>query len=490
VDGVAVEVASISRIVRGVLEQVRAGKPGDAESVDAVRGAIIEVGQAGQALQGMLLALVGEGDRLGIARGGIGPWLATVLDLTEGRARALAHDARLLAKLPELEAELCSGRVGPESARALARTVRAVRATDLDAAAEAVKTLEVTREQGARAGLERARVLEEQVAPGSVEERHARERERSFARLTTTEGQMHRCEILLDPVRGAVFQAAVELQVAEMIRSRQYDATEIVPEDVRTTEQMNAEAVTRLAQVFLDATPEQRRAHFSLPALAVTIENPATGAASMKNPGAPAAASTTEDPAASVTAVAVKDFAASVTTAASITEGLSTRAVSTVEDPALSVTADASVKEGVATRAASTTEDPAVSVAAVAVKDSAAHANIPAGCARTVFGALIPAGRLPKRGDARRRELLTDGYTGTFDGVAVDADPRARLASPGQRGFLAWRDRHCTFPGCDRPLTFALHAHHVVPYAQGGETTVGNLRFYCDEHHTTVHHAR
>ncbi|WP_034261416.1 HNH endonuclease signature motif containing protein [Actinospica robiniae] len=414
-DGVAVEVASISGVVRGVLARARADGEGDAGRVDAVREAIVEVGRAAQALQGMLLALVGEGDRLGIARGGVGPWLATVLDVTEGRARALAHDARLLARLPRVEAELCSGVIGPDSARALARTVKAVRATGLDPAEEAAKTLEVTREHGARAGLERVRVLEEQIKPGSIEARHARERERSFARFTTCgDGQMHRCEILLDPVRGAVFQAAIDLQVAEMIRTRQYDGGEIVPQDVRTTEQMNAEAVTRLAQVFLDATPEQRRAHFSLPALAVTLENPAAHLGAMR--------------------------------------------------------------------------DPAAHVAGV--KDPAVHADIPVGCARTVFGALVPAGRLPRRGDPRRHVLVTDGCTGSFDGVAVDGDPRARLASPGQRAFLGWRDRHCTYPGCDRPLTFALHAHHVVPFAQGGGTSVGNLRLYCTEHHTTVHQER
>ncbi|WP_034260532.1 HNH endonuclease signature motif containing protein [Actinospica robiniae] len=423
-DGVAVEIASMSRVVREVLERARAGGD-DVGRVDAVREAIVEVGRAAQALHGMLLTLVGEGDRLGIARGGVGPWLATVLDVTEGRARALAHDARLLARLPGVEAELCSGVIGPDSARALARTVKAVRATGLDPAEEAAKTLEVTRERGARAGLERVRVLEEQVAPGSIEARHARERERSFARISTCgEGQMHRCEILLDPVRGAVFQAAIDLQVAEMIRTRQFDGGEIVPGDVRSTEQMNAEAVTRLAQVFLDAPPEQRHAHFSLPALAVTIQDPTAPAAAVKNPAGHAAA---------------------------------------VKDPSAHV---------------------------AGMKDPAVHADIPAGCARTVFGALVPAGRLPRRSDPRRHELVTDGCTGTFDGIALDRDPRARLASPGQRGFLAWRDRYCTYPGCDRPMTFALHAHHIVPFAQGGETRVGNLRLYCAKHHTTVHQER
>jgi hypothetical protein len=319
-----------------------------------------------------------------------------VLDVTEGRARQLAQDARILATVPEVASALCSGRVGQDSARALARTVKAVRRTGLDPAAEAVRTLRVAREQGARAGLERARALEEHVDPGSIEQRHAQQRERSFARIgIDPDSQMHRCEILLDPARGAVLQAAVQLQVAEMIRARQFDGTEIVPQDVRTSEQMSAEAITRMAQVFLDAPPEQRRARFSLPALAVTVHNPA-------------------------------------------------------HDPA--------------------------------------SEEIPAGCARTAYGALIPARLLPGQGDPRRQDLLIRGKAGLLNGAAVDRNPSARLASPVQRGFLAWRDRHCRFPGCDRPVTFALHAHHLTPYAKGGQTTVANLTLYCAQHHTLVHH--
>ncbi|MBR7839702.1 HNH endonuclease, partial [Actinospica durhamensis] len=346
------------------------------------------------ALNGLLLALVAEGDRLGIARGGIGPWLATVLDVTEGRARGLAQDARLLATVPQLERELCSGSVGQDSVRAVARTVKAVRRTGLDPVPEVAETLRVAREHGARAGLERVRALEEHTDPGSVEARHAQQRERSYARIAiAADGEMHRCEILLDPARGAVLQAAVELQVAEMIRARQFDGTELAPQDVRTTEQMSAEAITRMAQVFLDATAEQRGAHFSLPALAVTLQDPAP-----------------------------------------------------------------------------------------------VQLEIPAGCARTAFGALIPARLLPRQGDPRRHTLTLDGHTGTWDGVAVDRDPRARLASAEQRGFLAWRDRHCRYPGCDRPITFALHAHHTTPYAKGGQTTVENLKLYCSHHHTVIHH--
>ena len=148
-----------------------------------------------------------------MSHGGIGPWLATVLDVTEGRARAIAHDARTLAAVPQLEAHLCSGNLGQDSVRALARTLKAVRRTGLDPEAEAGETLRVAREQGARAGLERVRALEGHLDPGSIEQRHAQARERSFARITITpDTQMHRCEILLDPARGAVLQAAIELR--------------------------------------------------------------------------------------------------------------------------------------------------------------------------------------------------------------------------------------------------------------------------------------
>ena len=386
----------VTGAIRDLLDAARGAESGGGEELAAaVRAGIEQVGQVAQSLHGQLLLLVAEGDRLGIARGGIGPWLATTLDFTEGRARMLAEDARILNTVPELEAELCSGRVGPDTVRALSRTVKAIKGTSLDPISEADETLRVVRERGARAGLERVRVLEEQVDPGSVEEKFARQRERSFARIGAAgDGEMCRFEALLDPVRGAVFRAAIEVQTAEMIRARQFDGSELVPADVRTTEQMNAEAISRLAQVFLDTPAEQRGAAFSMPALAVTV------------------------------------------------------------------------------------------------KDPAAAPDIPPGCARTAYGALIPAGSLPKEGDPRLQVLEVEGETGRLDGVPVDRAPAARLASTAQRGFLAWRDRHCRFPGCDRPVTWSLHAHHKVSYAQGGETTVKNMVLYCAQHHTTIHHGR
>ena len=384
----------IAEAVGEIVQAAREVEPAKDEPVaELVRAGIEGLGWVAQAVHGQLLMLLAEGDRLGIAPGGIGPWLATVLDCTEGRARMLAADARTLASVPEWEAEVCSGRIGQDTLRAMARTVKATRKTDLRPVQEVGETLRVAREQGAKAGLERVRVLEERIRPGTVKQRHAAQRERSFARFGVVgDGGMWRFEALVDSVRAAIISAAMEVQTSAFIRARQLKEGELVPEDVRTTEQMNAEAITRLAQVFLDAPAEQRGAHFSIPTLAVTVHDP-----------------------------------------------------------------------------------------------SAAEAEIPAGCAVTAYGALIPAAALPQEGDPRCKILHVEGETGTLDGESVDRDPAARLASAAQRLYLTWRDRSCRYPGCDRPITYGLNAHHKTSYAEGGETTVRNMILYCSQHHTTIH---
>ena len=73
-DEITVGLESIAAAVRDLLERTQALEPGaDEGAAGEVRAGIIEVGRASQALHGLLLELVGEGDRLGVARGGIGP---------------------------------------------------------------------------------------------------------------------------------------------------------------------------------------------------------------------------------------------------------------------------------------------------------------------------------------------------------------------------------------------------------------------------------
>ena len=44
-----------------------------------------------------------------------------------------------------------------------------------------------------------------------------------------------------------------------------------------------------------------------------------------------------------------------------------------------------------------------------------------------------------------------------------------------------------TFAGCDAPHWWA-EVHHLVHWAQGGETSLANSGLLCERHHTQVHH--
>jgi hypothetical protein len=57
------------------------------------------------------------------------------------------------------------------------------------------------------------------------------------------------------------------------------------------------------------------------------------------------------------------------------------------------------------------------------------------------------------------------------------------------RRAVVARDRHCRFPGCDRPSAWC-DAHHVVHWADGGATSVENLLLLCRRHHRMIHARR
>jgi hypothetical protein len=67
----------------------------------------------------------------------------------------------------------------------------------------------------------------------------------------------------------------------------------------------------------------------------------------------------------------------------------------------------------------------------------------------------------------------------------LDAGRRRREPSVAQRRALLARDRTCRFPGCG--ASRHLHAHHVVHWADGGATDLGNLVTVCAFHHRFVH---
>ena len=70
---IAAGLASITGAVGEIVHAARAAAPKSKGPIaDEVRSGIVEVGRAIQALQGHLMLLVAEGDRLAIAPGGVG----------------------------------------------------------------------------------------------------------------------------------------------------------------------------------------------------------------------------------------------------------------------------------------------------------------------------------------------------------------------------------------------------------------------------------
>ena len=71
----------------------------------------------------------------------------------------------------------------------------------------------------------------------------------------------------------------------------------------------------------------------------------------------------------------------------------------------------------------------------------------------------------------------------------LDVGRRTHVVPPAMRRAVIVRDRHCRFPGCDRPHAWC-DAHHVVHWADGGPTAVPNLLLLCRRHHRLIHRPR
>jgi hypothetical protein len=342
------------------------------------------LGRREQAGHGQLIQALAQADRVKAARGGVKAWAATHLDVSDGRARSIAECARRIGAIPVLAEPLASGRVGADTVRALSRAAKAVAGTGTDTVAAVTATLAIAQSDGVGEVNKEVRILEQTLNPDAGQDLITRQRARSFYRVVELEDGLCRFEVLLDAVRATTLRAAVDAQAADWIRQAQYDHTTTLPADVASSEQINAHALTRLAEVYLTAPAHMRKARFRAPMLYST----------------PAGNHTT--------------------------------------------------------------------------------------LAETVYGTPVPADTIPDP-EPHLLELDEAGDPIRLDGAEIDTDPHARLASPAQRIALAHRDRHCTYAGCTRPPTFALHAHHTTPHSHGGPTTVRNMILLCPEHHILTH---
>lgn len=72
------------------------------------------------------------------------------------------------------------------------------------------------------------------------------------------------------------------------------------------------------------------------------------------------------------------------------------------------------------------------------------------------------------------------------ESAVLDVGRAQRLFTGARRRALILRDRGCAFPGCDRPPEWC-DGHHILHFADGGHTALGNGVLLCGHHHHVVH---
>ncbi len=82
--------------------------------------------------------------------------------------------------------------------------------------------------------------------------------------------------------------------------------------------------------------------------------------------------------------------------------------------------------------------------------------------------------------DASRRHVAIDEA-----GEPVNIGRKSRTIPPPMRRALLLRDGGCRFPGCTH--THFVDGHHILHWADGGETSLDNLVTLCRRHHRLVH---
>jgi len=111
-----------------------------------------------------------------------------------------------------------------------------------------------------------------------------------------------------------------------------------------------------------------------------------------------------------------------------------------------------------------------------------------AGC---VAAGVLASGQAISAGDLRRLACDADLLPAVLGGPSeiLDLGRSQRLVTPALRQALNLRDRGCTFPGCEAPVG-VCHAHHAVPWFDGGTTDLANTALVCPHHHNLVEPSR
>jgi len=75
------------------------------------------------------------------------------------------------------------------------------------------------------------------------------------------------------------------------------------------------------------------------------------------------------------------------------------------------------------------------------------------------------------------------------DSMVIDVGRTERRIKGATRKALNHRDRHCRWPGCDRPASWS-QGHHLKHWIDGGQSDLANLVLLCHRHHWMVHEGR
>ncbi len=101
-----------------------------------------------------------------------------------------------------------------------------------------------------------------------------------------------------------------------------------------------------------------------------------------------------------------------------------------------------------------------------------------------------PAELAARISDAQRNQLLCDCNLSRIilgpQGHVLDIGREKRTAPRWMRRAVAYRDRGCRFPGCDRNVN-RCEVHHVIAWWAGGTTALDNLILLCPFHHHVAH---
>jgi hypothetical protein len=102
-------------------------------------------------------------------------------------------------------------------------------------------------------------------------------------------------------------------------------------------------------------------------------------------------------------------------------------------------------------------------------------------CELPEVGSITPETARRMACDASVARVITSGSS-----EPLDVGRRTAVVPASLRRAIAVRDGGCRFPACDRPAGWC-DAHHVVHWADGGETNLSNLVLLCRPHHRMAH---